>query len=173
MTVRRALLSSVFGDVIELGAGDGKSLPYYPYRSMTSLTLVDRRFSKAVHRHEFGETPVTLLTRLPDTLPFDKCTFDCACLFFALSELAEPYRALSELRRILRPGGRVLFLDHTRPSGPASILFNGVNLLQRVTSRGTVNRNRNIPAMLEVAGFHIVNISSPGGMMVFGEAERI
>lgn len=173
MAVRRGLLSSVCGDVIELGAGDGKSLPHYPYHNMTSLTLVDKRLSKAVHSHDFGEMPVTLLSRSPDTLPFDKASFDCACLFFAISAMAEPYRALSELRRILRPCARVLFLDYIRPAGPAALLYDGVSLLQRVTSRGTVNRNRNITSMLEVAGFRIVSLSHPGGNYVYGEAEQV
>ena len=51
-TVRRGMLANVSGDVIELGAGDGKSLPYYPYQNLDSLTLVDARFSRSVHKQD-------------------------------------------------------------------------------------------------------------------------
>ena len=113
-TVRRAMLATVSGDVIELGAGDGKSLPYYPYQNLRSLTLVDPRFSKSAHNFDVQQVPVTFVHRRIDDLPFDKHSFDCACLFFALSSTTEPYRVLASLRGTLRPGARILFIDYLR-----------------------------------------------------------
>ena len=169
---RRSLLSSVYGDVIELYARDGRSLPYYPVGQLRSLTLVDRRFSKSIYKKDFGKLPVTLLQRLPETLPFDDCSFDCACLFFALSSTTEPYRVLSELRRTLRPGGRLLFIEYARPSGPAALLFNGINTLQRIVATRSVNRGRNTLTVLEVAGFRVSKVGVLGGRLLYGEAAK-
>ncbi|NLT58114.1 MAG: class I SAM-dependent methyltransferase [Clostridiales bacterium] len=172
-SVRQALLSTVDGDVIELAAGDGKSLPYYPYDRLSSLTLVDKKLGKQIHSHDFGAIPVTLLSQAPDPLPFDKCSFDHACLFFTLSAIPEPYRTLAELKRILRPGGRVLFLDYTRPYGPSGLMFDSYTLMRRVVSRGAVNPSRNAVNMLEVAGFRINSICQCGGHYIYGEAEKV
>ena len=69
-TVRRAMLATVSGDVIELGAGDGKSLPYYPYQNLRSLTLVDPRFSKSAHNFDVQQVPVTFVHRRIDAVSY-------------------------------------------------------------------------------------------------------
>ena len=171
-TVRRAMLATVSGDVIELGAGDGKSLPYYPYQNLRSLTLVDPRFSKSALNFDVQQVPVTFGHRRIDDLPFDKHSFDCACLFFALSSTTEPYRVLASLRGTLRPGARILFIDYLRPAGPAALLFDSASLLRRVATRGR-SFNRNIINMLEVSGFRIVSAARCGSIFVYGEAELI
>lgn len=171
--VRRGLLEQVSGDVIELGAGDGKSLPFYPYGSMNSLTLVDMRFSKLTKSHDFGHLPVTIISQRPDVLPFERHSFDHACLFLALSSMPEPYRALAELRRTLRPGGSVLFIEYLRPRGAAGLLFDSASLVRSVTTRGGVSLSRNVISMLEVAGFRICGLSRCGNLYVYGHAERI
>ena len=171
-TVRRAMLATVSGDVIELGAGDGKSLPYYPYQNLHSLTLVDLRFSKSAHNFDVQQVPVTFVHRKLDDLPFDKHSFDCACLFFALSSTNEPYRVLAALRRTLRPGARVLFIDYLRPVGPAALLFDSASMLRRVATRGR-SLNRNVSTMLEVSGFRIISAARCGSIFVYGEAELI
>ena len=171
-TVRRAMLATVSGDVIELGAGDGKSLPYYPYQNLHSLTLVDSRFSKSVHNFNVQQVPVTFVHRKIDDLPFDKHSFDCACLFFALSSTTEPYCVLAALRRILRPGARVLFIDYLRPAGPAALLFDSASLLRRVATRGR-SLSRNVANMLEISGFRVISAARCGSIFVYGEAELI
>lgn len=171
-TVRRAMLATVSGDVIELGAGDGKSLPYYPYQNLHSLTLVDLRFSKSAHNFDVQQVPVTFVHRKLDDLPFDKHSFDCACLFFALSSTNEPYRVLAALRRTLRPGARVLFIDYLRPVGPAALLFDSASMLRRVATR-VRSLNRNVSTMLEVSGFRIISAARCGSIFVYGEAELI
>ena len=171
-TVQRAMLATVSGDVIELGAGDGKSLPYYPYQNLHSLTLVDLRFSKSAHNFDVQQVPVTFVHRKLDDLPFDKHSFDCACLFFALSSTNEPYRVLAALRRTLRPGARVLFIDYLRPVGPAALLFDSASMLRRVATRGR-SLNRNVSTMLEVSGFRIISAARCGSIFVYGEAELI
>ena len=171
-TVRRAMLATVSGDVIELGAGDGKSLPYYPYQNLHSLTLVDLRFSKSAHNFDVQQVPVTFVHRKLDDLPFDKHSFDCACLFFALSSTNEPYRVLAALRRTLRPGARVLFIDYLRPVGPAALLFDSASMLRRVATRGR-SLNRNVSTMLEVSGCRIISAARCGSIFVYGEAELI
>ena len=170
--VRRGFLATVSGDVIELGAGDGKSLPYYPYQNLHTLTLVDQRFSKAARSFEIPKVPVTFVRRKLDDLPFAGNSFDYACLFFALSSTNEPYRVLAALRHTLRPSGRIFFIDYLRPTGPAALLYDSVSLLHRITTRG-ISLNRYITSMLEVSGFRLLSSERYGNFFVYGEAERI
>ena len=169
---RRILLSGTHGDVLELRAGEGRSLPYYPYPSLRSLTLVDERFTKATHRFEFGEFPVTLLRQTAHTLPYDDCSFDCVCAFFALTSTAEPYRLLAEVRRLLRPRAQLLFIEHAPPSGLTAPFRTGANLLWNVASQGRLNRGRQPLILLEAAGFHLNSVGIAGGRMLYGTAER-
>jgi len=172
-TVRRGMLANVSGDVIELGAGDGKSLPYYPYQNLDSLTLVDARFSRSVHKQDMRQVPVTFVSRRLDDLPFGRHSFDYACLFFVLSATTEPYRVLAALRRTMRPGGRLLFIDYLRPVGPTALLYDGVNLVHRLATRGNSSLSRNVVSILEVSGFRVVSAARCGSMFVYGEAELV
>ncbi len=170
-TIRRAMLAQVSGDVIELGGGDGQSAPFFPLDRVTSLTIVDGRFSPGVREHDFDQVPVNFIVQTKDKLPLDNCSFDFACLFFALSSMKDPYCALCELRRLLRSDGQVQFLDFYRPGGPAGIVFDGANLIRKVATKGSINRN--IISMLEVSGFQIETVSRCGSIFVCGSAKKI
>lgn len=170
-TIRRAMLAQVSGDVIELGGGDGMSVPYYPLDRVTSLTIVDRRFFAGVREHDFDQVPVNFILQTKDKLPLENSSFDFGCVFFALSSMKDPYCALCELRRLLRPGGQVQFLDFYRPGGPAGFAFDGANLIRKVTTKGSISRN--VISMLEVSGFQIETVSRCGHIFVCGSAKRL
>ena len=171
MTVRKVMLSQVSGDVIEIGGGSGRSVPYFPLERITSLTIADRRFSDGVKEIDFGSVPVTFVTQTKDKLPLNNCSYDVGCLFLALTSMKDPYFALYELRRLLRPSGQVLFMEFYRPTGPAGLVFDGANLVRRVVARG--NLNRNIITMLEVAGFQVESVSRCGNIFIYGSARKI
>ncbi len=170
ITVRKAMLSQVSGDVIELCGGNGRSLPYFPIEHMSSLTVVDNRFSTAVKEFDFGRLPVTFVPNTNSKLPISNCSYDYACVFLALSAIKEPYVALAEIRRVLRPGGQILFMEYDRPRGFAGLVFDGTHFFKSLTSQGSVKRN--IMKMLDVAGFKVENVASCGRIFLYGVATK-
>ncbi len=113
---RRRLLATAEGRVLEVGAGPGFNLPHYP-GGVDELVLTDgldgmlRRATRRATR--LGRDVTT--TRAPaESLPFEDASFDTVVASLLLCSVADQDRALTEIRRVLRPGGRYLFLEHVR-----------------------------------------------------------
>jgi SAM-dependent methyltransferase len=118
---RRDLLATAHGDVLEIGFGSGLNLPHYP-DAVRRLTAVDpnpgmrrlaerrvRRSRIAVDRH----------VAAAERLPFADDRFDCAVSTFTLCSVASPGLILREVYRVLKPGGRLLLLEHGLSPDPA------------------------------------------------------
>ena len=113
---RQALLRSATGDVLEIGAGTGMNLQYYG-DSVQTLTLTEpeqpmvRQLKKRVDRLR----PDAKLLRAPaEDLPFNDQSFDTVVSTLVLCTVDDQPRTLRELCRVLRPGGRLLFVEHVR-----------------------------------------------------------
>ncbi len=118
---RRELLAHTAGDVLEIGFGTGLNLPYYP-ESVRKLTTVDPNagmHSLARRRIKKSKIEVDQRVLSGERLPFDAGTFDCVVSTFTLCSIAEVGEALAEVYRVLRPGGRFLFLEHGLSPEPA------------------------------------------------------
>jgi ubiquinone/menaquinone biosynthesis C-methylase UbiE len=117
---RRAFLSSASGRVLEIGGGTGANLPFYPDR-VTELVIVEPEAPMAIHleRKLQGYRIPTRVVRAPaEQLPLETASFDCAVAALVLCTVRDPTRALAEVRRVLKPGGRLLFLEHVRSDDP-------------------------------------------------------
>ena len=113
---RQALLAAATGDVLEIGAGTGTNLRYYG-DSVQTLTVTEpekpmvRRLQKRILEHR----PSAKLLRAPaEDLPFNDDSFDTVVATLVLCTVDDQPRALRELLRVLRPGGRLLFIEHVR-----------------------------------------------------------
>jgi ubiquinone/menaquinone biosynthesis C-methylase UbiE len=113
---RRELLAEAHGEVLEIGAGTGLNLRHYP-AGLDRLVLAEPGAMMA-ERIELGRAPDDVdaeLVRAPaEDLPFADGSFDTVVSTFVLCTVADPRRALSEVERVLRPGGQLLFLEHVR-----------------------------------------------------------
>jgi len=111
---RRELLANAEGDVLEIGFGTGLNLPCYP-EHVHKITAVDphagmnRRARRRIKR-----SPIAVDQRLlsGENLPFADATFDCVASTFTLCTIDKVDQALREVHRVLKPGGRFLFLEH-------------------------------------------------------------
>jgi ubiquinone/menaquinone biosynthesis C-methylase UbiE len=114
--LRRRLLSGARGRVIEIGAGTGANLRHYP-RDLERLVLVEPVEEMARRIEErlaaTGRTASVVRARAED-LPVEDASFDTAVTTLVLCSVREPARALAEIRRVLVPGGQLLFLEHVR-----------------------------------------------------------
>jgi ubiquinone/menaquinone biosynthesis C-methylase UbiE len=113
---RESLLSAASGDVLEIGGGTGANLPFYG-DGVSSLTITEpeRPMAKRLQKRIEEHTPGAMFLRAPaEDLPFNDDSFDVVVSTLVLCTVDDQPRALRELRRVLRPGGRLLFIEHVR-----------------------------------------------------------
>src|SRR6201994_3417144 len=147
------------GDVREMGGGPGANLSCYG-PAVGSLTITEpqppmlRRLERAVRAHR----PDTRVLRAPaEDLPFDDGSFDVAVSTLVLCGVDDQPRALRELRRVLRPGGRLLFIEHLRSGDPGTArLQDRLNWLNRLVVCCDCNR----PTLdsIRAAGFTVTQV---------------
>ena len=145
---RERLLAGASGAVLEIGGGTGANLPYYG-PAVGSLTITEpqppmlRRLERNVRAHGAGQHgPDVRVLRAPaEDLPFEDHSFDVAVSTLVLCGVDDQPRALRELRRVLRPGGRLLFLEHVRSGDPGTArLQDRMNWLNRLVACCDCNR---------------------------------
>ena len=118
--IRQEMLAGATGRVVEIGAGTGANLEHYP-RAIDELVCTEpyepmarRLRSKA----EGSGLPVRVVTAPAESLPLEDDSFDTAVAALVLCTVEDPERALAEIARVLRPGGRLVFMEHVRATDP-------------------------------------------------------
>ena len=117
---RRRLLASAHGETIEIGAGTGLNLAHYP-DAVTRLVLAepDRHMRARLGRRVEELFPgADVIAAAAERLPFPDASFDTAVVTLVLCSVSDQQVALAEIARVLKPGGRLLFLEHVRSDDP-------------------------------------------------------
>jgi ubiquinone/menaquinone biosynthesis C-methylase UbiE len=161
MAQRRAeLLGDLHGDVLEIGAGTGANLAYYG-PAISSLTLTDpeapmvRRLERQVR--ERGALAKVFRAPAAD-LPFQDAAFDVVVSTLVLCTVRDQASALREIRRVLRPHGTLLFVEHVRANDPRlSRMQDRLNGLNRIVAYGC-NCNRTTIDEIRGAGFDVTTL---------------
>jgi ubiquinone/menaquinone biosynthesis C-methylase UbiE len=157
--LRQELLAGASGRVLEIGAGTGANLAFYR-PGVESLTVTDpeppmlRRLERRV-REQASHAKV--LRASAEDLPFEDDAFDTAVSTLVLCGVDDQPRALRELRRVLRPGGRLIFIEHVRSDEPkVARLQNRVNGFNRFVAGCECNR----PTLdsIKAAGFQVTQL---------------
>jgi ubiquinone/menaquinone biosynthesis C-methylase UbiE len=156
---RQRLLAGATGHVIEIGGGTGLNLPHYG-SDVESLTVTEpmvpmvRRLERRIQEHGYA---AKVLRAPAEDLPFDDDTFDTAVSTLVLCGVDDQPRALRELRRVLRPGGRLLFFEHVRSDDPARArMQDRMNWLNRLVV--CCDCNRATLGSIEQAGFAVTQV---------------
>ena len=105
------------GEVLEVAAGTGLNLPCYPAEvTLTGLDLSEGMLAIARDRARRLGRPVTLCQGSAQQLPFADASFDTVLCTFGLCAIGDPAAAVGEMVRVLRPGGRLILVDHVASS---------------------------------------------------------
>ena len=118
--LRESLLAAASGDVLEIGGGTGANLPFYrPGAGSLMITEPDTAMLRRLQRRAREQAPLAKILRAPaEDLPFEDGTFDTVVSTMVLCGVSDQPRALRQLRRVLRPGGQLLFIEHVRSGDP-------------------------------------------------------
>lgn len=157
---RKALLGTAAGRVIEIGAGTGANLPYYS-DAVSELVVCEpaepmaRRLERKLASFE---RPVRVVRAPAENLPFEDASFDVAVSTLVLCTVGDQRRALAELHRVLKPGGRLLFIEHVRAEEPRLARWQDrLNFLNKRIAQGC-NCNRNTASEIPAAGFTVAKL---------------
>ena len=118
--LRQTLLADASGRVLEVGGGTGANLPFYgPHVESLTITEPEPSMLRRLEPRVREQSPDTKVLRAPaEDLPFEDNTFDVAVSTLVLCGVDNQARALGELRRVLRPGGQLIFIEHVRSDEP-------------------------------------------------------
>ena len=160
--LREELVGRAHGRVLEIGIGSGRNLPFYP-RDLEILLGLDPSgalLQMARRQATWVHFPVELSEGRAEDIPLDDHAVDHVVMTWTLCSVADPAKALSEVRRVLRPGGSLLFIEHGRSPDP------GVRRWQeRLTPlwrrlAGGCHLDRPIDRLIQAAGLRLAEIET-------------
>lgn len=180
---RRELMRGAEGRVIEVGAGNGLNFAHYP-EAVTEVVAVEPESTlraEALRAAERATAQIRVVDGVADSLPGEDRSFDIGVASLVLCSVPDPGTALSELFRVIRPGGELRFYEHVVASRPdaARLMRIGDTLWPRVS--GGCHMSRDTGWGIERAGFEIESCGrfpfSPSKLMpavphVLGVARR-
>src|SRR5437870_12621816 len=131
---RRWAVSQAEGDTLEIAVGTGRNLAYYPEGvKLTGVELSEQMLDKARRRAEQLGRDVDLRQGDAQSLDFGDGTFDTVVCTFGLCTIPDEVAAIREARRVLRPGGKLVLLEHVR--SPVSWVRRGQRIGEPVRAR--------------------------------------
>jgi SAM-dependent methyltransferase len=172
---RRALMQHARGTVLEIGAGTGANLPFYRWDRIEHLHITDVELTDRVRAFSgHGEAQIFHHQADVQFLPFTDEFFDTVVFSLVFCSVPDPARGLAEVRRVLKPNGTLIFIEHVRPSG--GVLRRVVDIANPAWNAFTreCNINRDTLPAIKSAGFAIESVRHGGrGLLVDGVARRL
>lgn len=158
---RRALLAGLEGHVLEVGAGNGLNFPHYPpeVTRVVALEPEPGLRARAESAEHTAPVPLEVVDGSAEHIPAPDASFDAAVACLVLCSVADQAQALAEIRRVLRPGGRLRFFEHVRAGSPR------MRRVQRVLDAtvwprlcGGCHTGRDTTAAMTTAGFTLTDV---------------
>jgi len=160
---REKVIPLAHGHVLEIGIGSGLNLPFYDKGKIKRLTGIDpslelwNRNTVDVRKlpYEFSFIRATA-----ENIPADSDSFDTVVMTYTLCTIPDTYRALTEIRRVLKTGGKLLFCEHG--IAPDKGVQRWQNMINPIWKRfgGGCNLNRDIPAIIDENGFKLSKLEA-------------
>lgn len=159
---RERVVGAADGRVLEVGIGSCLNLPFYsPHvREVIGLEPVPRLVTMARKEAAGSSLPVTFIEGSAEDIPLDDSSIDTVVITWTLCSIPRAVQAIYEIRRVLRPGGQLLFVEHGQ--APEAIVRKWQNLLTPAWKRiaGGCHLNRPIGTLIEDNGFIMSRIET-------------
>ena len=156
--LRHDLLADLEGEVIELGSGTGASLPYYEHATRVIAVEPDESMARRLPaKIQEANVPVDVVSARAQALPFPDESFDAAVTAFVLCSVEDQADVLAEAGRVLRPGGKLVVLEHVLGEGGTARWQNRFTPLHKRLA-GNCHLNRDTRTALARAGFDVAGV---------------
>jgi ubiquinone/menaquinone biosynthesis C-methylase UbiE len=159
---RERTASAAEGRVLEIGIGSGLNLPFYgpQVREILGLEPSPRLVAMARHAARESRSPVTFIEDSAEAIPLDGASIDTVVTTWTLCTIPGAVQALGEMRRVLKPGGQLLFVEHgLAPEESVRKWQNRLTPLWKAIGGGC-HLNRPIRNLIETAGFSITALEN-------------
>jgi ubiquinone/menaquinone biosynthesis C-methylase UbiE len=159
---RRRVLAGARGRVLEVGVGTGVNFQHYPADvQLLGIDISEQMLRRARERADRTGREITLETADVESLPFEDESFDTVTATCVFCSVSDPIRGLEEVRRVVRPDGRVLLVEHVRPENPVmGWLFDRLTPITRRVMGPEINRRTE--ANVRAAGLEILRVRRDG-----------
>jgi SAM-dependent methyltransferase len=158
--LRERVCAGLHGQVVEIGFGSGHNVPFYPETVQRVAAIEPSQLSWRLAQDRMSVSPVTVEQSGLDgqSLPFADNSFDTALSTWTLCTIPDPVLALTEVRRVLRPGGTLHFIEHGL--APDESVQRWQRRLEPLNKRvaGGCHLTRSILDLLETAGFTVEDV---------------
>lgn len=159
---RQRVIGAAEGRVLEIGVGSGLNLPFYrpPANEILALEPASRLVTMARTASRASTMPVKFLEASAEAIPLDAYSVDTVVTTWTLCSIPLASTALAEMRRVLRPGGKLLFVEHgLAPDAGVRRWQDRLTPIWR-SCAGGCHLNRPIASMIEEAGFSLDRIET-------------
>jgi ubiquinone/menaquinone biosynthesis C-methylase UbiE len=163
MRQREKVIPLASGNVLEIGIGSGLNIPFYNKQNIKHLTGIDP--SEEIWNKNIVDTQslpyeFVFIKASAESIPVESNSFDTVVMTYSLCTIPDTYKALTEIRRVLKTDGKLLFCEHGK--APDKTILTWQNMINPIWRHlgGGCNLNRDIPAILEENGFNISKIET-------------
>ncbi len=151
------------GNVLEIGIGPGLNLPFYSKDKVKNLTAIEPSLETwKKNKINTQELPFDFefVQAFAENIPAEDNSFDTVILTYTLCTIKDTFQSLEEIRRVLKPSGKLLFCEHGKaPDKVIQQWQNRINPLWKMVGGGC-NLNKDIPMIIKVNGFQFENLES-------------
>ena len=181
MQQREKVIPLAHGNVLEIGVGSGLNLPFYDKEDIKHLTAIDPSediWNKNVVDIQSLPFEFEFIKAFAENIPVDNHIFDTVVITYTLCSIPDTYKALGEIRRVLKTSGKLVFCEHGKAPDEATQRWQ--NIANPLWKRlgGGCNLNRDIPGIIEENGFKMNKIETmyipgwkPASFNYWGTAE--
>lgn len=158
MRQREKVIPHANGAILEIGIGSGLNLPFYTHENIKHLTAIDpseELWRKNTLNPKDLPFEFEFINAYAENIPLDNNSIDTVVITYSLCTIPDTTQAFSEIRRVLKPGGKLLFCEHGK--APDKVIQKYQNMVNPLWKRigGGCNLNRDIPLLIEENGFKL------------------